>query len=212
MDLGNVLIMGDSYSTFSGYIPQGYLAYYTPDGGPGTDVNAVEQTWWHLLLSRNPSRLLLNNSWSGSTVCYTGYEGVDCSRSSSFIYRWRQLVEQGFFRDNRVDTVFFFGGTNDSWAQVPLGEPAFQDPGEEALYRVLPAAGYFLNLMRQTLPEARIYCLINTELLPQLQQTMLEGCRRFGIRPVTFTHIHTGSGHPTVQGMQDIARQVQQQL
>lgn len=28
MNFGNVLILGDSFSTFEGYIPEGYLTYY----------------------------------------------------------------------------------------------------------------------------------------------------------------------------------------
>ena len=30
--LGNIFILGDSYSTFSGYIPEGYAPYYDEDG------------------------------------------------------------------------------------------------------------------------------------------------------------------------------------
>ena len=30
MKLGNTVIFGDSYSTFLGYIPEGYAVYYTP--------------------------------------------------------------------------------------------------------------------------------------------------------------------------------------
>ena len=31
VNLGNVLILGDSYSTFKGFIPEGYLYYYLSD-------------------------------------------------------------------------------------------------------------------------------------------------------------------------------------
>ena len=30
--LKNVFILGDSYSTFEGYVPEGYISYYRPDG------------------------------------------------------------------------------------------------------------------------------------------------------------------------------------
>ena len=84
MSLGNVLIFGDSYSTFKGFIPQGYVDYYRPEGNPKTDLLHVEETWWHRLITKTESTLLLNDSWSGSTVCNTGYNG-DCSKTNSFI-------------------------------------------------------------------------------------------------------------------------------
>lgn len=42
----------------------------------------------------NPE-IVMNNSWSGSTICNTGYRG-DCSDTSSFIHRREVLIEDGF--------------------------------------------------------------------------------------------------------------------
>lgn len=52
MDLKNVLIFGDSYSTFEGYIPNGFAIYYSKTEGGETDVRAVEDTWWYPLIKR----------------------------------------------------------------------------------------------------------------------------------------------------------------
>lgn len=42
-----VAVLGDSYSTFEGFIPKGYATWYSPTAPPETtDVNKVEQTWW----------------------------------------------------------------------------------------------------------------------------------------------------------------------
>ena len=49
--------------------------------------------------------LILNNSWSGSTIGYTGYNNTDCSKSSSFIYRLKQLIESDFFEENQIDEI-----------------------------------------------------------------------------------------------------------
>ena len=102
----NVLIFGDSYSTFKGFIPDGYIAYYTAEGRPETDVTKVEQTWWHQVVKEAGLNLVLNNSWSGSTICYTGYEGKDCSKTSSFICRLQKLIDEDFFKQNNIDKVF----------------------------------------------------------------------------------------------------------
>ena len=56
MSYNNVLILGDSYSTFNGYIPDGYITYYSENERPETDVRRVEETWWHSLLSEKSSQ------------------------------------------------------------------------------------------------------------------------------------------------------------
>jgi hypothetical protein len=199
------LIFGDSYSTFEGCVPDGYAIYYFPRSCEYTDVREKEQTWWHRVMAQAGLELVLNNSWSGSTVGYTGYDNADTSASSSFIFRLRQLIDEGFFAENRIDTAFVFGGTNDSWADAPLGNANFEGWEEKDLYQVLPAVCYFLWLLKQTLPEARLYCLINTELKQEISDCMRAACARYGITAVTFDHIDKTCGHPTIRGMQDIA-------
>ena len=47
-----VAVLGDSYSTFEGFIPKGYATWYSPTAPPETtDVNKVEQTWWWHVIS-----------------------------------------------------------------------------------------------------------------------------------------------------------------
>lgn len=204
----NTIIFGDSYSTFEGYIPQGYEIYYSQNPRPETDVTKVTETWWYQVTEEANLNLLLNNSWSGSTICYTGYENEDCSQSSSFIYRLRELIAQGFFRDNEIHRVFVFGGTNDSWADAPLGKAKYENFTEKELYCVLPAICYFFKLLRQTLPKAELYCLINSDLKSEITHTMLEVCQRYNLIPITFPVIDKRSDHPTIQGMHDIREQV----
>lgn len=200
----NTVIFGDSYSTFENYVPDGYAIYYSEQGRPETDVTNVSQTWWHQVVSEAKLNLILNNSWSGSTIGYTGYDNVDCSQSSSFIYRLRKLVKEGFFDRNQVDTVFVFGGTNDSWANAPLGTIKTKDWERQDLYSVLPAVFCFLKTLKDILPFADIYCLINTELKAEIADSMHQACEMYGITGVTFDHIDKSDGHSTIKGMQDI--------
>ncbi len=196
----NTLIFGDSYSTFRGYVPNGYATWYPDNVESGkTDVTSVTQTWWYQVVEEARLNLVLNNSWSGSTIGYTGYNNADNSKSSSFIYRLNQLIENGFFQKNRIDTVFVFGGTNDSCANAPLGEM----DGTE-LYCVLPAVCHFFKRLRETLPNADVYCLINTHLKSEIVDALKKVSRRHGMTTVTFDYIDKNFGHPTVQGMQDI--------
>lgn len=203
----NAMIFGDSYSTFEGHIPEGYAIYYYA-GHSDTDVTRVEETWWYQVASQAGLNLVQNNSWSGSTIGYTGYGNSDCSHSSSFIYRLRKLQEEGFFEKNQIDTVFVFGGTNDSWSDAPLGVSMPENQSEADLFSVLPAISHFLTDLKETLPAASIYCLINTELKPEIGEEMKAACKRLGIQAIPFTRIAKACGHPTIQGMKDIANQV----
>jgi len=211
MSFGNVLILGDSYSTFRGYIPAGYGPYYLEDADY-TDVHAVTDTWWHRLMTETDSNLVLNNSWSGSTVCYTGYEARDCSETSSFIFRLEQLAQQGFFRDNRIDTVFVFGGTNDSWADAPVGQRMSGGWRKEDLYSVLPAMDYLLARLKALLPQARIICIVNTDLKKEIEEGYLASCRELGIPSLLLRDVDKVNGHPTILGMAQIKDQILSQF
>ena len=72
----------------------------------------------------------------------------------------------------------------------------------------MPAIGYFLNLLKETLPEADIYCLINTEIKDEITSCMKTACDKYGVVPVSFKKIDKINGHPTVQGMIDIKNEV----
>ena len=124
----------------------------------------------------------------------------------------RKLAEEGFFRDNEIDTVIISGGTNDSWANAPLGEPIFSDFGEESLYSARPAISYLVMLLRELLPKANIFFLINSNIKPEIADTAKEACRRFGAEYVELKNVDKKNGHPTVKGMDDIYREFMELL
>ncbi len=94
-------ILGDSISTFSGTIPQGYSCFYP---APGYSVNSVQQMWWHLLQERMGWELVANNSYSGSRISKTGSSH---EHTSAFIDPRRLNAIPS------CDVLFVFGGTND---------------------------------------------------------------------------------------------------
>lgn len=199
----NILILGDSYSTFEGCIPDGFATYY-----PKLDVSCVEDTWWTKFLEKIDGRLLLNNSWSGTTIGYTGYGNSDCSTTNSFIYRFRKLKEEGFFDRNVVDTVFVFGGTNDSWANAPLGGMKFSEWEEKDLFNVLPAICYLAYALKLYLPNAEVVFIVNTGIKEEIQQGIEDAGKYYGANVIRLQDIDKENGHPTRQGMEDICTQV----
>ncbi len=65
-----VAVLGDSYSTFEGFIPKGYATWYSPTTPPETtDVNKVEQTWWWQVIKEGDYKMGNINSYSGATIC-----------------------------------------------------------------------------------------------------------------------------------------------
>lgn len=204
----NIMILGDSYSTFKGYIPEGYAAYYDPEQSKGIDVASVRDTWWYKLCEEENLNLILNNSWSGSTVCHTGYNNADCSKTSSFIHRFRKLKTEGFFYKNKIDVLFIFGATNDSWANVPLGQVQFSDFEEENLFKVLPGICYLIKEAKESLPDTKIVYVINTDLKDEITNTVIEAAEHYGINYVRLDSITKINGHPTAKGMTEIKEQV----
>ena len=203
MNVKNVFILGDSYSTFKGYIPEGHSIYYSENDASHTGVVKVEDTWWYPLMNELCANLVLNDSWSGSTVCNTGYGG-DCSKTSSFIFRLDRHIANGFFDENDVDTVFVFGGTNDAWANSPIGEIIYSDFTSEALFSALPAFSYVAKRLSEKLPNANVIFLINTEIKEEIRTAIREIATHYGHKYVDFESIDKVSGHPTVLGMKNI--------
>lgn len=206
-DLGNVMILGDSYSTFEGYIPEGYDAWYNSEAKDCNNVCHVEECWWHQFFREAPAKLLFNCSFSGTTICNTGYNGEDC-RHKSFIARLDRLIDDGYFKENKIDTLIIFGGTNDCWAVSPRGEQMLSDWTEEELYKVYPAFSYMLSRAKEALPAARIVFVLNHILIEDFGEKFSESCKHFGVEYLPLDEFQLGGGHPTVLGMQEIKDQV----
>ena len=200
-----VSILGDSYSTFQGFVTpdSNFLWYFTTPNPELTDVNAVTQTWWHRLIKDQGWRLCLNNSFSGSTICNTGYNGEDYS-GRSFIARMKNL--------GSPDIIFIFGGTNDSWANAPIGEYVYDNWTPQQLYSVKPAIAYMLSAMVDYYPGTDIYFIINSELKPEINESITSLCERYGVTPIMLHDIDKKAGHPSIKGMEQIAEQVKQHL
>lgn len=199
----NVLIFGDSYSTYEGCIPEGYAWYY-----PRLDVEDAKDTWWNRFERRTGARLIRNDSWSGSTICHTGYDNVDCSETSSFLCRFDTLKKNGFFEKERIDTVLVFGGTNDSWAGVPLGEMQYSSWEKQDLFAFRPAVCRLAHDLNQTLPAAEIVFIVNTDLREEIAAAIKEAAARFDCKCVVLSDIEKQNGHPVKAGMEAICREV----
>ena len=208
-NLGKVYILGDSYSTFEGWIPQGYATFYRSEPIE-SEVTEVTQTWWHLLLKRTDSSLFKNESFSGTTVCHTGYDGYD--PVNSFIGRFDRAVKQGEFAEKQPDTVLVFGGTNDTWNGSPVGAPQWDGQTDDDNCRVLPAFGYLFRRLQTEFPRARVVAILNDLLSEPIADGVRALCERGGITCVALHDVTKMNGHPDAAGMRMICDQVLEAL
>ena len=199
----NAIILGDSYSTYKGYLPEGFRTHY-----PTADVDDVEKTWWARLGKQADFEWIQNNSWSGSTIGYTGYNNSDCSHSSSFIYRFEKLLSEGFFETNKIDRLFIFGGTNDSWSNAPLGESDKEAIDENDLFCVLPAIKHFIARLADKLPDTKLVIIGNCDIKSEITEALALAAERAGATYVGLFGIDKLNGHPTELGMEQIKDQI----
>ena len=197
----SVSILGDSYSTYEGFVTPSTneLWYYGQNPEAKTDVKNVRQTWWHQVIKENGWRLCLNNSYSGATISYSGYDGNDYS-ARSFNTRMDNL--------GQPDIIFVFGATNDSWAGSPVGEYKYENITWGDLYAFRPALARMLQWMTDRYVNTEIYFILNDDLRDEIDESVKTICAHYGVPVIELTDINKLSGHPSVKGMRQIADQV----
>lgn len=199
-----VSILGDSYSTYGGYVsPETNLCWYNgTDRAPGrnNDVDSVEQTWWYQLIDSDDDLVLeRNNSYSGATVCCTGYRNEDFS-DRAFISRVNNL--------GNPDIIIVLGGTNDSWAKSPVGEYKYSGWNKQDLMSFRPAFAYMLERLKALYPEATIINVVNSELSDEVTSSQQTICDHYGVCSILLKDIDKQWGHPSIKGMKAIANQI----
>ena len=196
-------ILGDSYSTFLGYIPAHYSTYY-PNTNAVEDVLCVEDTWWQILVQNTGMILSVNDSYSGSTVCTQVREGHP--QWNSFVHR--SLTVDFSMEGQSPDYILVFGGTNDSWLEREIGELVYTDPTADQLKQVLPAFCHILTVLSQRYPTTKIVAVLNTDLNPRIWEGMCQAAAHYNVAVVALENIEKQNGHPTATGMAAIAHQV----
>lgn len=197
-----VSILGDSYSTFENYVvpDTNYLWYFSSTVDTArTDVHDVELTWWKSFIAENGLTLERNNSFSGSTICNTGYNGDDYS-GRSFIRRMDNLGDPAL--------IIVFGATNDFWAKVPFGEDKDSMFTDADLYSFRPALSMLLQRLPQLYPDAELCFVLNDGITGEFRQAIIDKCRQYGIKCLELTGIKKRNGHPDAKGMSEINRQL----
>ena len=218
-----ISILGDSYSTFEGYMANDtnaiwYFKADNPQRNKKNDVTKVEETWWHQLINTTKGYSLeVNNSYSGATICYTGYSKGNEPRvpiaalSSHRDYSNRSFVNRSNTLGN-PDIILVCGGTNDSWCGAPVGEYIYGNWTTEQLYYFRPAMAKLLYDLKGNYPTARLLFILNSELKESINESVHTICKHYGVECLDLKDIEKQGGHPSVKGMAEFSRQVRKAL
>lgn len=153
----NISIMGDSISTYEGFIPEGHELYYTAEKRAINNLESVRDTWWMQVIEALDAQLLVNNSYSGSQV--TGEE-FPCA---SGIGRTSALGKTACGAPSNPDAaatispdiILVYIGVNDFGFAVPCDRNYAESP-EEPTFR--EAYATMLRRMQANYPNAHIVC------------------------------------------------------
>ena len=200
-------ILGDSYSTFEGYVvpeTNDVWHYYANIG-----VTEVEQMWWCKVATAMEWNVEVNNSFSGSLVSnFRDFDGGNYYSKHSFLRRMEGLGDP--------NVIFVLGGINDVWQDAPFGDYVYADWTEEQLCSFRPALAYLMDNLQRLYPHAKLYFLLDSnpcqnENMEETRLKFIESAHRvtnhYGVECIEL-EIHKDWLHPDAQGQDDIARQV----
>lgn len=166
-------LLGDSISTYIGYIPSGQTYEYN---GNNQGVSSVNDTWWMKLINALDMVLLVNNSWSGT--CVTNIRDSVKGNDSNAVIRSELL-------GNNPDVIIFYMGINDFCFEAELGDYEGLTPVPSDMTKFSSAYAMALDKMMAKYPEAEIWCAT----LPQCERNGTTGAPEIndaGISLVTF--------------------------
>lgn len=147
----SISILGDSISTFVGYIPSENANYYT---GSNCGVSSVNDTWWMKLINAFGMTLNINNSWSGSRVTTTNGEAP-----AGCMTRCQNL-------GTNPNVIIVYMGINDFNNEVALGSYDGNGDFPTATTTFREAYAIMLNKIMTAYPTSEVWCAT----LPQCEK------------------------------------------
>ena len=201
-------ILGDSYSTFRGWIPtgDGVTSQSNETFYPQGEITKVSQTWWHLLCNKMGCTLFKNDSWSGATIAVGEYP------VTSFVKRAEKTFGSDSTLKPKPDILFVFGGTNDMWQSVDKGTLKYSDWTNDDLKKSLPALCYIFDLLKTYNPGTYIVFVMNTVSVisdSNFRNGITDACEHYGIKLIKITGLsQLVNIHPQISEMQEICNQI----
>ena len=212
-------IMGDSYSTYKGWIDAG-----VDFGGGGYeypqdkyDLTSVDDTWWKQFEKRTGVQLEQNNSISGTCMSYISLNGSGTTKTVSFANRVTKM--------RPADLFIIEGGTND----FSGGRTTYTKATDESIngkkivgdymwdgflpdmpeYRfVRPTVAYLIYYLQFKYPGCTIVFMANNSIPQEGKESFRVICEHYGALYYEMHDVAKTNGHPVKAGMATIAEQL----
>lgn len=180
-----VSIIGDSISTYEGYIfstdAAGMGKFYPDTGNYGTYgdamvLNEQDTWWWKIIASMNNARLEVCNAWGGTTASYftsdvtNEYGSAAAAAKTNVNSLQARNITYGL---GHPDVLFYYGGRNDFGAVGGNSNVLLGSSSDESLQLAFdaPCGTYFNNYSQGTVailkdfhtknPSAKIVILLH---------------------------------------------------
>ena len=190
-----ISILGDSISTFDGYIPKDYKYFYPQPYG---DVRNIYQTWWMKVINGLGGGLYINNAYGGSTVC--NFDEFSTSND--------KRLETLRINENNSDVLLIFMGTNDC-ASKYVNVNTFKEAYMTMLYK-LKTISPNSEIILINLPISKLY---NKDFQYELNQVIRKCAEDFNyqlidISGLDMTNELIDSAHPNSNGMKILSKAI----
>ena len=223
-----ISIMGDSISTFAGYIPvaDGFNLEHLPRYPQDDLLTDVNETWWMQVIAALDAKLGINDSWRGATLSgaapvTTGTTGENAAMSN--LIRIQNLGSNG-----SPDVILLYGGTNDLAHVADIGAFSPETAPTEAdltttkwdnladgfLYTILRIRHYYPNAVIIAMLPTFTKSYYSNEKLAQGNAVMAAICEHYGVPYVDLRHCGITTDdlpdgiHPDATGMDFITEAV----
>lgn len=139
-----ISIIGDSISTYYGFVPDGYKVYYNEEMVLENQLTGVDDTWWRIVCKHLGAEICVNNSYSGSRVSGNGFPCASSDERTSSLHT-----------DNAApDLILLYIGANDFGHGIGVKEnPFFYD--EDIFYDTYKE---MLQKIMRNYPDSQIVC------------------------------------------------------
>ena len=190
-----ISILGDSISTFKGFIPDNYLHFYPQSYG---DVRNIYQTWWMQVIKGLGAGLFINNAYGGSTVC--NFDKFSTSNDN----RLKTLIING----KVSDVLLIFMGTNDCNSKY-VNTNSFKDAYTTMLKKI-QALSPGTEIILINLPSSKLYS-VNSQY--ELNQVIRKCANQFNYKLVDISGLNLSdklidSAHPNSSGMKALSKAI----
>ena len=139
-----ISVIGDSISTYEGYIPEGYNLYYGSELQAVNEMKSVNDTWWMKVINALGGTLCVNNSFSGSRASGDEFPAACCDE------RINALGRGG----SDPDAVLIYIGYNDFGGCVDI----FPDGDSQSTLYFSNAYETMIKKIKARYPKTEIIC------------------------------------------------------